>query len=373
MIQTAEAAIAPIVTDDTVACLAAKAGAAQACRWWIEPVDYAFATPTTLGAVRLRGESASGATWSVFVKVVRAFRHWPLFDTLPPAGRELALASPLWRYEADVYASTVGALLPDGLRLPAMHAAIDLGDDRLAIVLEDIAVADVPWDTARFARAAELLGRMSARLTRHDALPATASRVPGEMLEIFYENRLLIAELPAFADDRTWAHPLLAPHTALRADMARLATRIPAVLARLKELPQLFIHGDASPQNLLVPADRQDTFVAIDWSLGGLAAPGDDLAQLLIGLAHAGTLAVDDLAALRPTIVDAHTAGLHAEGVPCDPAAVRYGLDGGMLLRSTFTALPLERLSEPLTDELAAHIKRRIALTRHLVDLGLAL
>jgi hypothetical protein len=373
MIQTAEAAIARIVTDDTVACLAAKAGVAPASRWWIEPVDYPFGTPTTLGAVRLRGESASGGAWSVFVKVVRAFRHWPLFDTIPPAGRAKALASPLWRYEADVYASKVGALLPDGLRLPVMHAAIDLGDDHLAVVLEDVAVADVPWDTARFGRAADLLGRTSARLTRYDALPPAASRIPGEMTEQFYDYRLLIAELPAFADDRTWAHPLLAPHTGLRADMARLAARIPAVIARLKELPQLLMHGDASPQNLLVPADRPDTFVAIDWSLGGLAAPGDDLGQLLIGLAHAGTLGVDELATLRPTIVDAHAAGLHAEGMPCDEAAVRYGLDGGMLLRSTFTALPLQRLAEPLTDELAAHIEQRVALTRYLVDLGLAL
>jgi hypothetical protein len=71
--------------------------------------------------------------------------------------------------------------------------------------------------------------------------------------------------------------------------------------------------------------------------------------------------------------VDSYTAGLRAEGVRCDPAAVRYGLDGGMLLRSTFTALPLDRLADPLTDELAAHIERRLALTRYLTDLGLAL
>jgi hypothetical protein len=309
----------------------------------------------------------------MFIKVVRAFRHWPLIDTIPPAGRAKAIASPLWRYEADVYTSRVGSLLPEGLRLPVMHAELDLGDDQLAIAMEDVAVVDGPWDTARFAHAAELLGRMSARLTRHDALPASASRVPGLITEQFYHNRLLIAELPAFADDRTWAHPMLAPHPDLRADLATLAGRLPALIERLKQFPQLLMHGDASPQNLLVPADRPDTFVAIDWSLGGLAAPGDDLGQLLIGLAHAGIRDVADLAALRPTIVDAYTAGLRAEGMPCDEATVRYGLDGGIQLRSTFTALPLHRLAEPLTDELAAHIERRVALTRYLTGLGLAL
>jgi len=166
---------------------------------------------------------------------------------------------------------------------------------------------------------------------------------------------------------------MLAPHPDLRADLNRLAERIPALIARLKRFPQLLTHGDASPQNLLVPADRPDTFVAIDWSLGGLAAPGDDLGQLLIGHAHAGILDVAELAALRPTIVDAYATGLRAEGAPGDEATVAYGLDGGIQLRSTFTALPLDRLAGPLTDELAAHLERRIALTRYLADLGLAL
>ena len=373
MFKDAEAALAATLTEETVAGLAAKAGADPPHRWWIEPVDYPFGTPTTLGAVRLRGEPAAGPSWSMFVKVVRSFRHWPLIDTLPAAGRAKAIASPLWRYEADVYTSRVGSLLPDGLRLPTMHAECDLGDDHLAIVMEDVPIADVAWDTARFARAAELLGRMSARLTRYDALPASASRIPGEITEQYYDNRLVIAELPALADDGTWTHPMLARHPNLRADLARLAERMPALIARLKLFPQLLSHGDASPQNLLVPADRPDTFVVIDWSLGGLAAPGDDLGQLLIGLAHAGILDVADLAALRPTIVDAYAAGLRAEGAPGDEATVAYGLDGGIQLRSTFTALPLHRLADPLTGELAAHLEHRIALTRYLVDLGLAL
>jgi hypothetical protein len=101
--------------------------------WRVEPVDYPFGTPTTEGAVRLR---RGGET--LFVKVVRAFRHWPLFDTLPPDLRELARTSPLWHYEADVYASGVGALLPDGMRLPVVHDVVDLGDDRMAVVMENV-------------------------------------------------------------------------------------------------------------------------------------------------------------------------------------------------------------------------------------------
>ncbi|TCN44593.1 hypothetical protein EV644_101270 [Kribbella orskensis] len=49
-------------------------------------------------------------------------------------------------------------------------------------------------------------------------------------------------------------------------------------------------YGDACPQNLLVPADQPDGFVAIDWTASGLVAAGDDLGQLLIGRAHSGEL-----------------------------------------------------------------------------------
>jgi hypothetical protein len=333
--------------------------------WRVEPVDYPFGTPTTEGAVRLR---RGGET--LFVKVVRAFRHWPLFDTLPPDLRELARTSPLWHYEADVYASGVGALLPDGMRLPVVHDVVDLGDDRMAVVMENVEVTGTPWDTARFARAAYRLGRLGARLTRHDALPASASREPGAMTRLYYTSRLRVAELPALADDRTWAHPLLAPHAGLRPALDRLAPRLPDVLDRLAALPQLLVHGDFSPQNLLVPAGDEDTFVVIDWSLGGLAAAGDDLGQLLIGLAHAGLLGVGELPALHEVLVAAYRDGLAAEGLTVSEADVRYGFDGGLLLRSAFTALPLDRLGEPPSAGLAALTGARAALTAYLCALG---
>jgi len=337
--------------------------------WRVELVDYPFGTPTTLGAVRLYGDFGS-----LFVKVIRAYRHWPGMALMPAELRTQALASDLWRYEADLYADGVGALLPPGLRLPIVHAVTDLGDDHVAIVLEDVRVTDEPWDTSRFARAAGLLARAAVRITRADALPPSASRVPAAMLELFYVSRLAPVELPAWADDRTWAHPLLAPwEKELRSDLEALAERIPAILDRLRSLPQLMVHGDPSPQNLLVPVDAPDTFVAIDWSLGGIAPAGDDLGQLLIGLAHAGQLTANDLPALRETIVDSFQAGLVREGLAIPRADIAYGLDGGVLLRSTFTAVPFPRLSEPMTAELATLVQERLRLTRYLVDIGLRL
>lgn len=141
----------------------------------------------------------------------------------------------------------------------------------------------------------------------------------------------------------------------------------------MRGLPQLMIHGDASPQNLLVPAEEPDSFVAIDWTLGGVAAVGDDLGQLLVGLAHPGELAVTALPELREVLVHAYVAGLGREELAIPEAVVRFGMDGGLVMRSAFTSLPVERLGEPITDELVELIATRVRLTRYLVDLGLAL
>jgi hypothetical protein len=367
-----------ILTDAMIADLARRAlrdPAAAGGDWWAEPVAYDFGTPTTKGAVRLRGVTGDGRDWSVFVKVIQAYRHWPMIGMLPPGMRQRVLESPLWRYEADVHTSRVGELLPAGLRLPEAHAVVDLGDDRIAIFAEYIETADAVWDDDRFARAARLLARTSVRLTAADALPPSASRTPGEMSRLLYEFRLQLTDLPALADDRTWAaHPLLAAgRKDLQDDLADLAGRIPALLARLDLLAQLMVHGDASPQNLLIPACDPGTFVAIDWSLGGVAAAGEDLAQLLVGLAHAGQLPVTELARVRDVIIDAYVQGLADEQFAAGRHEIAIGLDGALAIRSAFTALPLDRLGEPPSEELDHLIQNRLELTRYLCDLGLAI
>ena len=70
---------------------------------------------------------------------------------------------------------------------------------------------------------------------------------------------------------------------------------MPAVLDALDALPQCYQHGDASPQNLLVPEGNPDEFVVIDWGFDCPQAVGFDLGQLLVGLAHAGELAPEAL------------------------------------------------------------------------------
>ena len=342
----------------------------------VEHVNYVFGSPTTDGLYRVRGTAVSRGQevpWSLFVKRLRSYRHWPVLPHLPTALREEALRSDAWRYEADLYADGLPGVLPDGMRLPEVWAIQALPDERLLLVLEDVTWDASPWDLRRFSSAARLLGQLSARLTRCDALPATASRTPGVVTRRFYTGRVEVLALPGLADPALWTHPLLTGGLPLRDDLLELGRRTPEILAHLERLPQVLVHGDASPQNLLVEAAPPHDLVVIDWMLGGLAAVGDDLGQLLVGLAHAGLCAVEELPAIRTAILSAHRAGLAEEGLDVDEASIATGLDGGLVVRSAFTSLPIERLQDPVTDELAELVATRLELTRYLVDLGLDL
>ena len=356
-------------------------------RWWREPVDHVIGSWGTAGLSRVRGIAAVGAEtlpWSAVVKVLGSSRGLPLPDSLPAHARgrieAMAATDRTWRHEADVYLADLDDVLPTGMRLPVRYR-IDDHDDEIVEWLEDVPIADVTWDRARFTRAATLLGRLAVRLTRCTRLPDSVLRVPGEVLRLQWLERQVFA-LPALAGGAIWADPQVAAvaDTGLRADLLRLAERVPALLATLDGLPQTLVHGDASPQNLLVPAGAPDTFVAIDWSLMGPAAVGYDLGQLLIGLAHAGRLDVDRLTTVHDAVLPAYTAGLADEGIRVDPDVVRFGCHAALVVRSAFSALDFSALEfsglpppGPPTPDRAATVARRVRLTRHLVDLGLAL
>jgi len=346
----------------------------------VEPVDYQVGSWATAELSRVRGLAVAGAEsvpWSVFVKTLRSPRWLQLPDMLPAVPRQqvqaMAAADRTWRHEADLYRAELDDVLPAGMRLPARYRIHEPNEDRIVEWLEDVPTVDVRWDRARFERAARLLGRLAVRLTRAASrLPGSVTRVPGDVLRLqFLERRLF--SLPALAGDAIWTHPLISADPTLRADLHRLADRVPALLDTLDRLPQTFGHGDASPQNLLVPAADPDTFVAIDWSLLGPAAVGYDLGQLLIGLAHAGQLDVDVLAGVHDTVLPAYVDGLADEGMPVDRDVVRFGFHAALVVRSAFSALPLDRLAGPPTSHDPAVVGHRVRLTRHLVDLGLAL
>ncbi|MFS8098832.1 aminoglycoside phosphotransferase family protein [Lentzea alba] len=238
---------------------------------------------------------------SVFVKVLRRPR-------IPADLADLVGDFP-WRDEAEFLLSDF--VLPPGFRRPRVLRVDDLGD-RIGLWLEDVRCASGEWDLARFRRAALGLGRWAGR---------RFGGAPGRALRVLYEGRLV---REAF----------------LRPDCSPLAARVPSVLARLEALPQATGHNDACPQNLLVPLDDPESFVAIDVGWQCPNPVGADLGQLLVGLAQAGRMAVSELPALREEIIDAYLEGLRVEGRSVSREQVALGCDGSLALRSAFHSEP---------------------------------
>jgi hypothetical protein len=342
----------------------------------VEAVDYPIGTPSTESLHRVFGTTGDGADWSCFVKKLQSVRHWPMLHIVPEEVRAQFIHNLPWQLEVAVHRSNVNELLPDGLRLPVAYRIDVYDDDRATLWMENVTQEWGPWPMDRFERAAYLLGRLSARRQPHlvePFLPRAHVTTPGIGLRFYTDGRVLRAAVPALSDPQTWRHPLLAAAVCnlgdhqLRDDLLALAERVPAVLDALDALPQCYQHGDASPQNLLVPHDNPDEFVVIDWGFDCPQAVGFDLGQLLIGLAHAGELAPEALPAVHKVILKAFQVGLAEDGMQVSEDEVLYGYLGSLLARAAFTALPLELLGQP--DAPPALFEQRVQLTRAVVDL----
>lgn len=337
------------------------------------PVAYQPGSPATGALLRVSGTTGDGEPWSLFLKVLHHPRHWPRIGDVPDEVRQQFLDQFPWRMELVAWAPGFADRLPAGMRVPRLYRLAELGDDRLAVWMEDVRVLDGAWDPPRFARAAHALGGLAARRADPELLAACGLPV-GWGLRSYHRSRVEFV-LPLLDRDELWAHPLLAGAVdgRLRDDLRTLGTRVPELLDRMDGLSQALPHGDASPQNLLVPADDPDTFVAIDVSFQSPQAVGFDLGQLLVGLTHAGELPAAALPAIHRRLVPAFTAGLRAAGGRATAEEVAFGYVASLVVRAGFTSLPFERLGEPPTPALAATFRERAALTRVIADLGLAL
>jgi hypothetical protein len=337
------------------------------------PVAYQPGSPATGALLRVSGTTGDGEPWSLFLKVLHHPRHWPRIGDVPAEVRQQFLDQFPWRMELVAWAPGFTDRLPAGMRVPRLYRLAELGDDRLAVWMEDVRVLDGAWDPPRFARAAHALGGLAARRAASELLAACGLPV-GWGLRSYHRSRVEFV-LPLLDRDELWAHPLLAGAVdgRLRDDLRTLGTRVPELLDRMDGLSQALPHGDASPQNLLVPADDPDTFVAIDVSFQSPQAVGFDLGQLLVGLTHAGELPAAALPAIHRRLVPAFTAGLRAAGGRATAEEVAFGYVASLVVRAGFTSLPFERLGEPPTPALAATFRERAALTRVIADLGLAL
>ncbi|MEO5663483.1 MAG: aminoglycoside phosphotransferase [Nocardioides sp.] len=334
--EDAEAALAALVHDAlglTVLPTATR----------IEPVDYAMGSPATGALLRVLGASVEGQPWGFFCKVLQHVRHWPTLPMLPEGFREMFARDFPWRQELVLWAEPFAPTAPAGMRPPAMHALIELPDDRVAVWTELVDECDEPWRPERFRRAARLLGQWNQRASKPEVL-ASAVIEMGSPLRLYATHTVPLRGLAPLADDDLWSHPWLAREAGLRASLRELGARVPAVMDRLDGLPQCIPHGDASPQNLLVPRDAPLEFRAIDVAFHASCPIGMDLGQLLVGLVHAGHLDPVTLPGLVELVVSAYVEGLLDEGWSGAATDVGVGFVGAMLVRSGFDSFRYDLL-----------------------------
>ncbi len=349
----------------------------------VEPVVYEIGTPMTHSLLRCRGSATDSdgqvRSWSAFVKVLQSPWEWEHIGRIPEEFRAAFADNVPWRIAEDGYRPDFVAVLPTGMRQPRLYDVVELDDRHVAMWTEDVEVSREPWDAGRFEHAAELLGRLAGRRPIGCSavlVPSPQAAIAGWGLRFYVGGRVRMGVLPVLADDAAWLHPTVVaaieaaaePH--LRADLLAAAAYLDKWLDLLDALPQTYCHGDASPQNLLVPVGEPDTFAVIDWSFNSPQAVGFDLGQLLVGLAHAGELDVDDLPALVPIITAAFHRGLTAEGFEASAEQVRTGFLVSLIVRSALTALPFETLGTSAGDAQSTFWIERIRLTRLMLDLA---
>lgn len=337
----------------------------------LDQVAYPFGSPATGGLVRLVGTRTDGTPWSLFCKVLQHVRHWPVLALMPPHIVSFFAEGFPWRQELALWDEITQATLPTGLRSPLLHRIIDLGDERLAVWMEDVDETDIAWDLTTYARAAELLGRWNARSSTPGIFATYPAPVNFGMAK-YAENGVPDRGLKPLADDDLWGHPWLTDHGDLRARLRKLAGEIPGILDRTAAMPMALPHGDASPQNLLRPAGCPDTFVAIDVSFRAPHAVGFDLGQLLIGRAHASLIPMTLLPAIADVILPAYVDGLSAEGIDCDIDDVRYAFAGYLLIRSGFDGFLYTLLGHDVDDVAARQVfDERVDLERFISGFAL--
>lgn len=362
LLDTTRAQEREVVTDLVEAAL----GVRPVGPWVLEPVDYPSGSPATGSLHRLRGTDAGGRPWSLFCKVLQHVRHWPVLAQLPPPMAAQFVEQFPWRAELALWDPRVQACLPDGLRSPVLHRVVELPDDRAAVWMEDVVEHPAPWDLRRYARAAHLLGRWNARATAPQVL-AVGGLPPGFALRMYAERSVPLRGLAPLGDDDLWAHPWLAPHARLRQRLRAAGERVGELLDGLDTHRQALPHGDASPQNLLVPADAPDSFVAIDVSFTSPHALGFDLGQLVVGPVHASLVPAAGLSGVVAGVVPAYLEGLVAEGVHASEADVRWAFAASALLRSGLDAVPYHLVGSIDTGA-EALVAERLALSAFLLD-----
>jgi hypothetical protein len=174
------------------------------------------------------------------------------------------------------------------------------------------------WPLARYAMAARHLGRFNGIYISRRQLPTFPWLSK-------HRTRQWLSFIPW--QDFPWDHPQVwqvYPNPELESFRSLLNDH-DRFLAKLEQLPKTISHGDTNPVNFISrhSARKLEQTVAMDWSLTGIEALGDDLGQLVYGTYL--NLRNYRLHDISETLFTSYINGLQDSGCRIDSQLVRFG------------------------------------------------
>ncbi len=358
------------LTDLVAALLREPAERVTVLESHAERVAYDLPAITTAGRYWVRGQALVDGrrqSFCFFVKHVQSWGRSPLFAGVPIEIAAMAEAGVPWRTEPLAYRSDLGDRLPLGLRMPRAVGVFDIDAKSASIWLEEITTVAAHWDTARFSRAAYLLGQLAAS-------PRVRERAGvGEFewtIRDYLGGRLTHQVIPLIRDSDIWDRPLIAEafDEPLRRRLQAAADRAGDLVDELADLPLATIHGDACPNNLLITDDTDD-FVLIDYGFFGEGPIGFDLGQLLVGDIQIGRQSVSTLQTVEDTVLPSYVEGLRVQGRDIPLHIVRRAHALHLILFTGLSTPPFEHLDADPTPDLHQIATDRATIARFTLDL----
>lgn len=312
---------------------------------------------TTGGIYRVWGEAidrGAARSWSLIVKLLQSPAGMAV-----PGGRviseemaEDASRFSYWRREANAFASGRLDALDGSLVAPRCFGITEgpgATGKQVWLWLEDLGSSTVPTAADPDYR---LLGRHLGQFNGSSAgyVPvADDAWISRGWLRSWLETAIA-GYVPVLENSELWAHPMLqrAFHDPVQQRLLNMWNERETLLEVLEQLPQTFCHLDAYPGNLFARAGAEQT-VAIDWSFAGMAAPGEELAPLVIGTALVGLGDVATIRVAEEHAMAGYLAGLRDAGWSGDAGAVHLAFRVSAALRYGFFGPepPLRALLEP--------------------------
>lgn len=325
---------------------------AEVLEWQQRPLLGGFAPPEAgvlgrilfSGSVHLHGEVIQ---WALVLKVLAL-----------PAGKEHQRPTDAfyWLREALAYQSSLLTDLQDGLVAPRCFAVVEYPNNECWVWMEYIVEEYQEWPLARYERAAQHLGQFNGRLLMQGNLPVSPWFLDGFTRQLVDWAAVDEQELMGLAQHpRSWATPQSAER------MLHIYRERERLLAALAQLPQTLCHHDAHRRNLMARRTTrgEEQTVAIDWSVVGPGALGEEIAITVILSLAGWKVPASDAHPFENFVYTGYLAGVRQAGWQGDEALMRLGYTAAIALSTT--ALHTYFLRDILSDETIARAYEQAA------------